>query len=481
MQLNPAKIFTLDTETWSTPAILLRPLSLIIAADRSGKVYAFEIAKPEPVWVKSLGKIITASPTLADINNDGIEEIIIGTQDEGVLFALNHKGDILWSTKCGSSIRSSVAVALLNNNANPKIIVSAYGNYMVCLEAATGKVEWKKYLGKHEYSRAVGIVSSPLIADVDLDGELEIVSGSRFKMGFCLSLQTGKLKWVHSFSYDPDSTPSFAIIDGKPLVFIGGGEHTSGVGDNAMYALNGNDGSIYWRTKVHGGLDSCPVISDVDNDEKPEVVITSLADASCYCFDATNGNIKWQYKFSKTGTCYHDKYNVCRPVSTKTYFTENAVCRSYTTPLVADINNDGIKEVIVGSCNGLWVALNGKTGNSLIELQTDGLVRGSPVAVDADNDGKAELVISSGKQLLVYKLENSNINWRMFNGDTTHACDMKDYESIAPTTQHLKKQRFAATKYVWYWLIKDAGRFTLFHLERRVLKHLGIKLYKYYY
>jgi outer membrane protein assembly factor BamB len=476
----------LNGETWSTPAVghfgAARTCALI-ATDRSGDIVAFFGHELNEGWRRNLGAAITASPTVSDINQDGDDEIIIGTED-GILYALRMcDGMELWRVRCGTSIRATAAVCDVDGDGASEVIVSGYGAWMFCLAGTTGVEKWRKYLPKHEFYRAskCGVVSSPLIADVDLDGELEIVTGTRSRRVFCLSAATGRMKWFRELRYDPDSTPSFAIVDDVPTVFVGGGEHTCGLGDNALLALRGSDGAVMWRAHVHGGLDSSPIIADIDGDGCLEVIESSLADASCYAFSAQSGAIRWQYKFGPTDDCVHDVNNICRSTTTDHYFTERAVCRSYTTPLIADLDADGRIEVVVGSNNGCLAILDGATGSVRYAEETGGMIRGSPILADLNDDGRLELIVASGKELRIYRTEAVAMGCNMFKHQPDHLGWLQPSQARGMSARQLPKQRLRHLQLLWHWLVVDAFRYVFFQLELKLLKPFKLKLADYYY
>lgn len=474
-------LIELGHQTWSTPLVTTADDGepLIVLADRGGELVAYSGNSLDTVWKVNLGAVITASPVDAG-GPDEARGVIIGSESGRVVRVNLHNGRVQWERNCGTCVRSTAAV--VKHSGGQRVFISGYGAWMYCLEAASGAVVWKKYLPKQEYFGGTksGIVSSPLVADVDLDGELEVVTGTRSRRVYCLSAETGHFKWFYETGYDPDSSPSFAVVDGMPLVFIGAGETTSGLGDKSVYALAGDTGEVYWRTPVLGGLDSSPVIADINKDGKPEVVITSLADASCYAMDAANGEVVWKYRFGPTEVCHHDEHNVCRKAGTERYYTGHAVCRSYTTPLIIEGRGASEDLVIVGSNNGTLVALSGKDGNPVWQDSTRDMVRGSPIFADIDGDGQSELLVCSGSRVIVYSSSLIGSRWPMFKGTADHM-GWLGARLPEPGSREPRRQRYLWARLIWYWLVKDFFRYLAFHLERRILSRLGIRLSDYYY
>ena len=397
MQIKITNLFKLKEESWSSTAYNSRK-DLLLAVDRSGYIYCFDLLQNKQVWRKKLGPMITASPILEDVNGDGNDEILIGVEHTGRFLCLDLEGNILWERFCGSSIRSNAQTFYSEKLNATCVIVAGYGNHMFCLDGKTGQVLWKTFLGKHFYSGALGVVSSPLIADVDGDGNKEIVIGSRHKMVICLDAENGNIKWHYMIYSDPDSSPSLAWIDKTPYIFIGGGEFTNGLGDLSVHAINGITGKRIWRKKLKGGLDSCPVIRDIDNDGRLELLITSLADFSCYALDAITGNVKWKTPFNKTDNCIGNS-EIC--FTKEKYFTEDAICRSYTTPLTF-VDKKGGTKILVGSNSGQIMMISGYDGNVIDFINTNEMVRASFIGITKNKENYA--VVVSGKNIIKINL-----------------------------------------------------------------------------
>jgi len=62
---------------------------------------------------------------------------------------------------------------------------------------------------------------------------------------------------------------------------------------------------------------------------------------------------------------------------------------------LADVDGDGMLEVIVGSLDDNVYCLNGEDGSLLWKYTTGGDIRCSPILGDVDNDGKLEIIFGS--------------------------------------------------------------------------------------
>ena len=88
----------------------------------------------------------------------------------GVLFVLNSTGHVEWIYETTGSIDSSPAIADLDGEGDMEIIVGSNDGKLYIFNS-TGQVDWS-------YQTGGAVYSSPAIADINNDGNLEIIVGS---------------------------------------------------------------------------------------------------------------------------------------------------------------------------------------------------------------------------------------------------------------------------------------------------------------
>src|SRR5207237_1022216 len=137
------------------------------------------------------------------------------------------------------------------------------------------------------------------------------------------------------------SSPAIADIngDGKPDIVVGTGNMMSG-GGNQVLAF-GSDGSYVpgWPVNVGGRTTSSPAVGDVDGDGRPVVAIVA-DDGKLYAFRG-DGSLM----FSRCVA--NDTVNGC-PLAL------------HASPTIADIDNDGRQEILVGGEQ--WMTALDRTG-----------------------------------------------------------------------------------------------------------------------
>jgi len=144
-----------------------------------------------PGWPRFVRDLVASSPALADLDNDGFLEIIIGvdthsepapfnTSNGGALYVFRYDGSIQpgFPKFIGQAIWSSPAVGDLNNDGQFEIV---HGTSTVWNNTAAGYAVyvWDK-LGNLKWTGTTNgyVEGSPALADLNGDGKLEVVVGA---------------------------------------------------------------------------------------------------------------------------------------------------------------------------------------------------------------------------------------------------------------------------------------------------------------
>lgn len=128
---------------------------------------------------------IWSSPALADLDGDGVLDIIIGTDAHpdyigGSIWALKGDNTVLWTVYTTQVLQSSPAVGDINNDGFPEVVIGT-GTYYQGEDSDGHKVYAFDRFGNHLPGWPVAtqgdMPSSPALADLDGDGFLEVVIG----------------------------------------------------------------------------------------------------------------------------------------------------------------------------------------------------------------------------------------------------------------------------------------------------------------
>ena len=315
-------------------------------------------------WPKKLRVFADSlTPALEDIDSDGAQEIIIHTTvSEYVLYGNGSffKG---WPTSKHSpsfftnAQITSAAIADINNDGKLEVITNlrdyyAYRNvpsdYSYCFNVYTseGKIYpgWPLRCLENSYSNAQAV---PLIvSDLDGDHSLEIIGGS--------SPQEEGVLRIHVLKNDGTSFMEW------PYAF------------DKTYSRD----AFYYNPGI--------TVRDIDNDDKKEVIalIRNISWSSFLFMWDYNGSLREGYPLEMPSLEYE----------------------AWGSPIIADINNDGLLEFSVfrdtGNCyynNGMltYFNLNGTELEWWPKSFTDQFIANSVAISDIDNDGKLESIFGT--------------------------------------------------------------------------------------
>jgi outer membrane protein assembly factor BamB len=311
-------------------------------------------------------------------------------------------------------------------------IASVYQQNESTLTAITPPLLWK-------YRTEGTVTSSPALADVDGNGELDIIFGSGDSKLYAANGKTGALLWTFQTGGVIDSSPAIGDLDGDgtPDVLIGASS-----GRNCyLYAIIGENGSLLWKYKISDGLDlSSPVVSDLDGDGKLEVAFGITArDPNFFVLNGEDGSVLWEFstKISLLGTspavgdlngdgklniAFQSEFNptfgseiyMLDGLTGSLLWTRNMTENvDMSSPSLYDINNDGKLDIIVGSGDDHMYALNGEDGAVIWKYKTPGNIWSSPALGDIDLDGQVEVIFGSTHGEKVYALdgEDGSLRW----------------------------------------------------------------------
>ena len=190
----------------------------------------------------------------ADLDDDGFQEVIAGNT------VYEHNGSIRWS----SDSDGLAAIADLDLDGIPEIVVNVTNAHTLRAMDAQGNIIWSSV------SPDAG-GGPPTIADYDADGYPEIgVSGEQF---YRVLEHDGTLKWSHSIIDASSRKTGSSVFD-----FEGDGSAEVVYADEeVLWVFDGATGTVEleWTGHSSGTLFEYPIIVDIDGDGSAEIVAAS--------------------------------------------------------------------------------------------------------------------------------------------------------------------------------------------------------------
>lgn len=332
---------------------------VVIASMIDNEMYAYHVESGKIVegeWPVRFGSwfgYVSAGPILADLEGNGVSDIIIAldsdSSHDGGLFAFRGDGSLLWERRYTSE--GPITVADFNGDGTVQIALCGYGAglsrvHTFILDARGQQIaRWRG-----------GSPKGTVVADLNGDGRMELI--------FCTDRE---VMAVHS------------------------------------------DGNVLWSTLVADPLDMLGAISvgDVNDDGFLEVYVTSLVIADGFAFTCV-------YVFDHTG----------RPLTEAGFPKTIMGSASSSEVLIADLDGDGHKEMIVGA--GAEPLMAWKADGSLVPgfpmLHLAAEYDMTPALADLDGDGDLELMVAGDDYRfhvldLPAPYDPDRIDWGMFRLD----------------------------------------------------------------
>lgn len=296
--------------------------------------------------------------------------------------------EINWSFELKDSSFGQTAAGDIDGDGKLELVFGCYRNdgNIYALNSEDGSLLWK-YFGGTQTTEGCND-TAPIIFDVDGDGQLEvIVPGSCNPKTFCLNGKDGSIKWIAD-SRGSDSPPTIEDIDND-----GKNEILFGEFGGYVMCLNLLNGNKKWELAVdlNSWIQTAPTIVDLDGDGNLDFVVATWNSVEgdtnrVYAYRGFDRKLLWKYDISKY---------------------------AYHGTAVADLDDDGKPEVILGDYSGKVFAINGENGTLQWDFMDEVPVYiGSPISVgDIDGDGKCELVFCDAYKIVAIN-RNGEFFWR---------------------------------------------------------------------
>ena len=487
---------------------MIKIYGIVIGLFTSSFCFAFSTSPQTgfPVNLANSKLVRAASSTLEDIMGDSDPEIIIGDSG-GMVYAVNSAGVELWRYNTGdASIESKIAVADLDNNGTKEIVVSSGSTFTPSAVGSltvlnnNGSFKCKYTPEPFSTSGALGVFSSPAIANLDSDPQLEIAFAD-WGANILVLNHDCSILWrshqapaVTGMQLPPDfdervppykvyvndtvwSSPSIADMnkDGQLDIIIGVDSHIDDnnitIDGGRILVINGHNGSVQTAIDVDEVVWSSPAIADINGDGNLDIIV-----GTGYCWQnppCVPANIAHSvdnkiYAYNLDGT----------PLAGWPYDLGNFATVT-SSPAIADIDNNGSLEVIVsvfeinsgppetgkvivinnnGSLKWQRIPSTPSTPGNFVHFAAK---NASPIVLDLTGSGTLDVIMPSnfdivawdnvGTQLLPFPAPGDRMLTNYTISGTPNVADLDgdgDYELIA-TGSNFQVSPLPASIYVW--------------------------------
>ncbi|MCP4708756.1 MAG: choice-of-anchor D domain-containing protein, partial [Planctomycetes bacterium] len=327
-------------------------------------------------------KCMTVMP---DVNDDGYEEVIVGTAWGGrtVHLVSGVSGDVLWYYDTygdpygGGWVYTVDFIPDVSGDGKPDVLAGSgssdggiNGKIGYCFNSASGEVIWR-------YQAQDGISDCKSIDDVDGDDLADAVftTGTNFTSNQAICVSGGSQGiatsiWTYTSSHDVFTVDIISDItgDNKREVVIGDW-------DGNVVCLNAQNGLPVWTQDVGGGVMRLENMGDINGDGIDDLIVApggNFAPTTAFrALDGQDGEILWSVT------------------------TGGSV---WAVGSVGDLNDDGINEGLGGSFDGGVYCVDGTNGNALWTTFLGAKVFSMHSIADVSSDGWPDVL--AGTQYL---------------------------------------------------------------------------------
>ena len=283
----------------------------LVVANSDGTLCSVDAATGDELWRRDVGSITWGAAIWADLDGDGRDEVVAGTERRGIV-ALDANGEALW-TYTGPKGKKAIVVhcpiATADVDADGRAEVFAAAQFGPLCVNGDGSLRWETLTGD-EFKSAV------VIADADRDGAPELYGSSAHDNAtYRLDARTGDLVWRATMVGGADVYPSSCLCVGD--VTGDGVDEIVAADDHGYVYCFAHDGQTRWVFPTAKRTHAAASLGDVDGDGAVEVLVAS-GDHYLYCVDA-HGLLEWKYAADR---------------------------RLIYAPTIADVDDDGTTDVL---------------------------------------------------------------------------------------------------------------------------------------
>jgi hypothetical protein len=236
----------------------------------SPSVHCEDALEHEPHWtLLFVGGAKPRNLARADLEEDGIDELLVGTTAPRIYAFDGPTGSIRWQTPLLTNYSSNFQTMRIGNlDSDPGLEIIAGGSSSASSRMAAFRLED----GGYEYGPIDPGATSFDLVDIDANGDLEVVTAS----------VTGELRVV-----DPETavvSPPFATFPSRVDTIRASDFDRDGVTDFAViqdrriHVWGGAQASVIWQSEflgVFAGLEDSLYVFDTDRDGIPEVLVST--------------------------------------------------------------------------------------------------------------------------------------------------------------------------------------------------------------
>lgn len=203
------------------------------ADDRVYCLSGASVGAASVLWDFPTGGSVFSVAVIADVDDDGVDDVLAGSWSNVVYCISGATGGELWSSGIGGDVLRVEAIDDVTGDGVQDVVVAAILSSFRLLDGASGVLEWFVPTGDNVWS-----ITS--IDDVNEDGVRDVIAGSQDDNVYCVDGTDGGILWTQNLGALVFSVRAISDVNGSGYAdVIAGTQYLNGVGGQ-MFCLEGN-------------------------------------------------------------------------------------------------------------------------------------------------------------------------------------------------------------------------------------------------
>jgi outer membrane protein assembly factor BamB len=378
------------------------------------------------VWEATFNGITSSSSIqCVDLTNDGVLDLVVGAggeewerTDAGILCINGKDGQLIWKAKARNQIVGSAVFLDINNDKISDVIIGGRSAELQALDGKTGALIWEFYKTKNKLSSHddgwYNFFNPQIVLDQNNDGIKDFIicnggdalipAGSIGRPAGNLLLISGKSGQILAQDKMPDGQETYSTpvcfdceTNQNPTFIFGSGGETEG-GHLYLANLNMLKNKELKQAKILSdspkkGFIAPPILADFNKDKSLDILVNQ-ADGTTKLINGKTHQVIWEVKCDSSEV-----------------YSQPAIGYFHGNDTVPDVFVSFVKGVYPSYSQTINYLINGKNGAVASKFISKRFTYSSPLVADLNEDGIDEVILNTildfeeqGKQKPYYQL-----------------------------------------------------------------------------
>jgi PQQ-like domain len=347
-----------------------------------------------------------SSPKVADLNNDGVLDIVVGAgaaewqpSDTAVIALDGATGVMLWHVEGRNQIVGSAVFTDINGDNTQDVIIGGRSAELKAINGKSGEIIWEFFKTSNAFapkdSRWFNFTTPQLIPDQNNNGtgdllianggdataapteanrpagKLMIIDSSTGKIIAQADMPDGKETYMSPVILNPENRQA-VIYFGTGGETIGGHFYKTTLADLLKQDISN---ATILATGLTKGFVGPPLLADITSDGTPDIIVNAV-EGKMIAINGKTDSILWEVSIPHA--------------------------EAYTSPAPGFFNDDSTIDFFCNYAIGAWphflravqFMVDGKTGKKIHQYEEGNFSYASALTADLNQDGFSEIILS---------------------------------------------------------------------------------------